>query len=72
MRQKVREVGNSYVVTIPKKEAERLGLKPGDLVDVSITPLETRPTLNAELREIFEKYWERDEEAYRYLAGETR
>lgn len=70
MHQKVREVGNSYVVTIPKKEAERLGLKPGDLVDVAITPLETRPTLRPELRAIFDKYWERDEAAYRYLAGE--
>ena len=70
MRQKVREVGNSYVVTIPKKEAERLGLKPGDLVEVALTPLETRPTLGPELRAVFERYWERDEEAYRYLAGE--
>lgn len=69
MRQKVREAGNSYVVTIPKAEVRRLGLKPGDLVDVAITRLETRPTLSPELRSIFDTYWERDEEAYRYLAG---
>jgi putative addiction module antidote len=69
MRQKVREVGNSYVVTIPKKEAQRLGLKAGDLVDVAITPLETRPTLSAELREAFEASWAEHEPAYRRLAG---
>jgi antitoxin component of MazEF toxin-antitoxin module len=70
MRQRVREVGNSYVVTIPKKEVQRLGLKPGDLVDVALTPLETRPTLSPELRAIFEESWAEDEEAYGYLAGE--
>jgi putative addiction module antidote len=69
MRQRVREVGNSYVVTIPKKEVKRLGLKPGDLVDVALTPLETRPALPADLREAFEASWEQHQSAYRRLAG---
>ena len=72
MRRVVREVGNSYVVTIPKREVARLGIKAGDMVDVEITPLQVRPTLRPELREIFEESWAEDEEAYRYLAGETR
>ena len=50
MRQRVREVGHSYVVTIPKGEAKRLGLSVGDLVNVELTRLETRPSLNPELR----------------------
>lgn len=65
MRMKVREVGNNYVVTIPKKEVERLGLKAGDPVDAQVTPLETRPTLRPELRAIFDAHWDDDEPAYR-------
>ena len=33
-------VGSSLVVTIPKVIVQRLGLRPGDLVGVSFTPVE--------------------------------
>jgi antitoxin component of MazEF toxin-antitoxin module len=51
---KVHEVGSGYVVTIPRKEVERIGLEAGDLVDVRVTPLETRPTVTPELKAIFD------------------
>ncbi len=68
--QKLRRVGNSYVVTIPKDEVERRGLQVGQLLGVEVQPveLETRPVISQELREAFERSWERSEAAYRYLA----
>ena len=41
--QKLRRVGNSFVVTIPKEEAERLGLQEGDLVGVEVRKLHITP-----------------------------
>ncbi len=68
IRQKVRKVGNSLVVTIPKDEAERLQLSEGDLVDLDVQPLEVRPRMRPEVREAFERSWKKSEAAYRYLA----
>ena len=68
IQQKLRKVGNSYVVTIPKDEVRRRGLREGQLLAVEIQPLEVRPTLRPELREAFEESWARHEAAYRYLA----
>ena len=68
IRQKVRKVGNSLVVTIPKDEAERLQLSEGDLVDLDVQPLVIRPAMRPEVREAFERSWEKSEAAYRYLA----
>lgn len=67
IQQKLRKVGNSYVVTIPKEEVDRRGLKEGQLLAVDIQPLEVRPTLSPDLREAFEESWRRNEKAYRYL-----
>lgn len=39
---KVRAVGNSLVVTIPRKEAARLKLGPGQTVAVDVAAVETR------------------------------
>jgi putative addiction module antidote len=66
--QRVRRTGNSFVVTIPKEQVERLGLNEGDYVDVSIQPLELRPRLNPELRAVFEEVWKENEAGLRYLA----
>lgn len=41
--QKVRVSGNSYVVTIPREELERLKLKEGDLVGVEFRKVEMPP-----------------------------
>ena len=68
IHQKVRKVGNSYVVTIPKAEVERQQLREGQLVSVEIRPLEIRPELRPELRRVLEESWSKDEPAYRYLA----
>jgi antitoxin component of MazEF toxin-antitoxin module len=68
IQQKLRKVGNSYVVTIPKSEVERKGLRAGQLVAVDVQPLETLPKLRPELQEAFEASWARSEAAYRYLA----
>ncbi len=39
---RVRKVGNSLVVTIPRKEATRLQLGPGQAVMVDLAAVETR------------------------------
>ncbi|HLH60739.1 MAG TPA: AbrB/MazE/SpoVT family DNA-binding domain-containing protein [Ktedonobacteraceae bacterium] len=66
--QKLRKVGNSYVVTIPKEEVERQNLQEGQLLAVEIQPAEVRPVLSPELRKAFEESWQHNEEAYRYMA----
>ena len=65
--QKLRKVGNSYVVTIPKEEVERQQLQEGQLLAVEIRPAEVRPIPSPELREAFEKSWKCNEAGYRYL-----
>lgn len=66
---KLRKSGNSFIVTVPRDEVERLGLIEGQLVAVEVRAVEVRPVLAADLREAFEASWERNEEGYRYLAG---
>jgi antitoxin component of MazEF toxin-antitoxin module len=67
IQQKLRKVGNSYVVTIPRDEVERRHLREGQLLAVEIQPLEVRPTLAEDLRAALEETWQQDEPAYRYL-----
>jgi AbrB family looped-hinge helix DNA binding protein len=66
--QRVRRTGNSFVVTIPKDQAEQLGISEGDYVDVSIQPLELRPRLSPDVRAAFERVWKKNEAGFRYLA----
>lgn len=68
IRQKLRKVGNSYVVTIPKDEVERLQLHEGQLLDIDVQPLEVIPLMRPAVLQAFEESWERNEDAYRYLA----
>ena len=68
IQQRLRKVGNSYVVTIPKDEVERLQITEGQLLGLEITPLEVRPILRPELKKAFDESWERNEAGYRYLA----
>lgn len=65
--QKLRRVGNSYVVTIPKEEVERQQLEEGQLLAVQVQAAEIRPVLSDQMRAAFEESWEEHEEAYRYL-----
>jgi antitoxin component of MazEF toxin-antitoxin module len=67
IQQKLRKVGNSYVVTIPKDEVLRRGLKEGQLLAVEVQPLDVQPRLRPELREAFEASRAEHEAAYRYL-----
>lgn len=69
IQQKLRKVGNSYVVTIPRAEVERQRLAEGQLVAVEIQPLEVLPIMSDDIREAWEASWRRNEEGYRYLAG---
>jgi putative addiction module antidote len=66
--QKLRKVGNSYVVTIPKEEIERQNLKEGQMLAIEVQPVEIRPVPSPALRQAFEESWRRNEAAYRYLA----
>ncbi len=66
---KLRKSGNSFIVTVPRDEVERLGLVEGQMLAVEVHPLEVRPVLMPELREAFEASWQRNEAGYRYLAG---
>ncbi|HZS77721.1 MAG TPA: AbrB/MazE/SpoVT family DNA-binding domain-containing protein [Ktedonobacteraceae bacterium] len=66
--QKLRKVGNSYVVTIPKEEVERQHLQEGQLLSIEIRPAEIRPMIQQDLKEAFEESWQQYEQTYRYLA----
>ncbi len=65
---KLRRSGNSFIVTVPRDEIERLGLEEGQIVTVEVRPAEVRPVLAADLREAFDLEFRRGEEALRYLA----
>lgn len=68
IQQKLRKVGNSFVVTIPKDEVERQGLREGQLLTVEVQALEVLPIMDPDLAKVFEETWERNQDAYRYLA----
>lgn len=67
IQQQLRKSGNSFVVTIPKDEVTRLGLREGQFVAIEVTPLEVHPVLRPELQEALEKLWPRLEPALTYL-----
>ncbi|HEX9014416.1 MAG TPA: AbrB/MazE/SpoVT family DNA-binding domain-containing protein, partial [Chloroflexota bacterium] len=64
---KVRKVGNSLVVTVPKEEAEELDIREGDLVTVDIRKADVRPSLRPDLQKLAQESWERNKAAYRHL-----
>ena len=65
---KLRKSGNSFIVTVPRDEVERLGLKEGQVVTVEVRPAEVRPVLAPDLREAYEIEFRRGQAALRYLA----
>lgn len=67
VRQQVRKSGNSLVVTIPKQEVDRLGLKDGQFVEMQLTPLELRPVLPPDLNDALDALWPRLDPALDYL-----
>lgn len=65
--QKMRKVGNSFVVTIPKEEAERLNLHDGDLVGLEVRRVTVRPEMDPDVRAAFEQSFASHADVYRYL-----
>ena len=65
--QKVRRVGNSFVVTIPKEEMERQGLGEGDEVALEVRKVVTRPQMSPAVRAAFEQSLETYAADYEYL-----
>lgn len=51
MVQRVRRQGNSLGLTIPKEEAERLGIQDGDLVALSVNRVRVHVQLPADVQE---------------------
>lgn len=72
MLQKVRKVGNSLVVTIPKDQAEQLDIHAGDMVELTINKVEVhtevRRILPPHVQEALDRTLREHEDAYRYLA----
>jgi len=66
--QKLRKVGNSFVVTIPPDEIERQNLQIGEMVAIDIRRVEIRPVLPDKLKDAFEESWREHEDVYRDLA----
>lgn len=54
MVQRVRRQGNSLGLTIPKEKAERLGIRDGDLVAVSVNRVQVHVQLPDDVREATE------------------
>lgn len=67
--QKVRKVGNSLVVTIPKEEVDRLHLDDGDMIALQVNKAVVRPVLSDELLAASDASLERNKEGYLYLKG---
>lgn len=65
---KLLKVDDSYIVTIPNEEVERLNLSEGQLIAIEILPVVTNSDNSAELDIAFEESWQRNEPGYRYLA----
>ena len=65
---KLRRSGNSFIVTVPREEVERLQLQEGQHVTVEVRPVDLRPRLSPELQKIMDEIFERAEPGLRYLA----
>jgi putative addiction module antidote len=65
--QKMRKVGNSFVVTIPKEEVERLNLRDGDLVGIEVRRVTVRPEMAPDVRAAFDEVFDPAGADYLYL-----
>lgn len=70
IQSKIREQGNSYVVTIPREAMEKYNLHKGDTISFTPTRTETETVyvLDPELEEASDRVFIRFHEAYKYLA----
>ena len=67
IQQQIRKSGNSFVVTIPRSEIERLDLHEGQMVALDITALEMKPKLPRDLAKIVEDLREETTPVMKYL-----
>ena len=65
--QKVRKVGNSYIVTIPREMVESQRLQEGDAVAIEVRKVDYRVQMDADVRAAFERSLEMYPEDYDYL-----
>jgi antitoxin component of MazEF toxin-antitoxin module len=65
---KLRRSGNSFIVTVPRKEVDRLRLHEGQTVAVEVHAVEVRPVVAADLQGIVAELLTEHAEALRYLA----
>lgn len=68
LMQKLRKVGNSYVVTISKEEMERLNLHENDLVGIEVRKLQVTPQLAPAIEAALQRSLDRYKAGYDYLA----
>lgn len=70
IQSRIREQGNSYVVTIPREAMEEYKLRKGDTISFIPTriEIETVYIIDPELEEISDRVFNRFEAAYKYLA----
>jgi putative addiction module antidote len=66
--QKVRKVGNSYVVTIPRELMENQDIQEGDTIALEVRKVDYRVQMDPEVRVAFERSMEMYKEDYDYLA----
>lgn len=65
----LRKSGGSVVVTIPREELERAGVREGDMVEVQIRPVEVRPRLTPNLERSLRIELANGREALNYLGS---
>jgi AbrB family looped-hinge helix DNA binding protein len=67
MLARVRRVGSSLIITIPKEEAEKLELSEGSLVNIFLQKMELRPAVAPERMALYEQILEEGKEVLDYL-----
>jgi putative addiction module antidote len=65
---KIREQGNSYVVTIPREAMEQYQLTKGDTIAFTPVRSEQRFVLRTEVQRALDEVIENDQDAFEYLA----
>lgn len=66
-KQQLRKSGNSYIVTIPKDEVDRLNLREGQMIAIDVTPMELKPLLRPEIAEVLQRTSEIATPVMKYL-----
>lgn len=52
--QQLRKVGNSYVLTVPKSEIDRLQAEEGDYISMDLNKMELKPVMSRELQQLLD------------------